>query len=213
MTVKAKICGLTTKEAILSAIDNGADYIGFVFFHKSPRNITAKKAKELSDIIPPHIKKVGVFVDPTNEYLDDLFKLFKPDYIQCHGSETQERIYDIHMRYSLPVIKAISVRNSDDIVRGKAYSNVSDMVLFDARAPIDSPIPGGNGIAFDWALLKKREFIVPWILSGGINIDNLEEAVKISGAKIVDVSSSIESAPGVKDSDLIAAFLKKVKTL
>ncbi len=212
MTIKAKICGLTTKDAVNSAIKNGADYVGFVFFHKSPRNITPKKAKELCVNLPSGVKTVGVFVDSTDRELDDIFKIFKPDYIQCHGSESAERIYQLHVRYGLPVIKAVAVRSSDDVARGQAFADVADMLLFDAKVP-QSPLPGGNGIAFDWTLLKARTFNIPWFLSGGLNIANVAEAIAISGAMAVDVSSSLESEPGVKDPGLIKEFLKIVKSL
>jgi phosphoribosylanthranilate isomerase len=212
MTVKAKICGITSKDAITSAVEGGADYIGFVFFHKSPRNITPKKAAKLAAFLPDTIKTVGVFVDVTDVELDKIFKDYKPDYLQCHGKESHERIAELRKKYKIPVIKAIAVRSSDDVAKGKAFANVADMILFDAKVP-SSPLPGGNGLAFDWTLLKSREFNVPWFLSGGLNIENVAEAVKISGAKMVDVSSSLESEPGVKDHDLIKAFLKKVKSI
>jgi phosphoribosylanthranilate isomerase len=212
MTIQAKICGLTSKEAVESAVKNGAEYIGFVFYHKSPRNVTAKQAAALSAGLPKNIKTVGVFVDVTDDELKKIFKVFKPDYLQCHGKESHQRISELKEKFGIPIIKAIAVRASDDIAKGKTYSDVTDMLLFDAKVP-SSPLPGGNGLAFDWTLLKAREFNVPWFLSGGLNIENVTEAVKISGAKIVDVSSSIESEPGKKDPDLIKAFLKKVKNI
>jgi phosphoribosylanthranilate isomerase len=212
MTIKAKICGLTSKDSIQSAIDGGADYVGFVFYHKSPRNITPKKAAELAALLPKDVKTVGVFVDVTDIELEKIFKHFKPDYLQCHGSESQERLTHLRTKYALPVIKAIAVRSSDDVAKGKTYAGVVDMLLFDAKVP-SSPLPGGNGLAFDWTLLKEREFNVPWFLSGGLNIENVKDAVRISGAQAVDVSSSVECEPGKKDPDLIREFLRKVKSL
>lgn len=212
MTVKAKICGLTTKESVTAAVENGADYVGFVFFHKSPRNIAPKKAKELASLVPDTVKTVGVFVDATDSELDSIFKIFKPDLMQCHGSETKQRIYDLRVKYGIPVIKAVAVRSSDDVVKGQSFSDTADMLLFDAKVP-QSPLPGGNGISFDWTLLKAREFLVPWFLSGGLNIANVADAVRITGAKAVDISSSLESEPGIKDTGLIKEFLKIVKSL
>jgi phosphoribosylanthranilate isomerase len=210
MTNKVKICGLTSKEAVQSAIDGGADYVGFVFFHKSPRNVSPKKAAQLASILPKNVKTVGVVVDPSDFELEGIFKHFKPDYLQCHGDESQERIAYLQTKFNLPVIKAIQVRNSDDVARGKAFGSSANMLLFDAKVP-SSPLPGGNGLSFDWTLLKQREFIVPWFLSGGLNPGNVREAMEISGAKAVDVSSSLESEPGKKDPELVRAFLKEVK--
>ncbi len=210
MAIKVKICGLTSAESVQSAVDGGADYIGFVFFHKSPRNVTPKLAAELAAGIPKNIKTVGVFVDATDAELDSVFKHFKPDFIQCHGAESQDRIYDLRMKYALPIIKAIAVRNSDDVAQGKAFAGSVDMLLFDAKVP-SSPLPGGNGLAFDWTLLKERAFIVPWFLSGGLNPSNVKEAIAISGAKAVDVSSSLEYEPGKKDPELVREFLRQAK--
>lgn len=210
MTIKVKICGLTTKEAVISAVENGADYVGFVFFPLSPRNMRLDKLPELLDLVPKDVKKVGVFVNPSDDELERTFKIFKPDYIQLHGDEDTKRIYDLHIKYAIPVIKAIAVRSSDDIAKGQSFSNDADMLLFDAKVP-SSPLPGGNGLSFDWTLLRERKFMVPWFLSGGINIGNVEEALDISGAKKVDISSSLESEPGIKDPELIRIFLKKVK--
>ena len=210
MSIKVKICGLTTEDAVSSAVSSGADYIGFVFFAKSPRNVTAKQANDLSKKIPHNVKKVAVTVDATNEELDKIFKIFRPDYIQCHGSETPQRLKELKTRYGLSIIKAISVRSSHDVVKGNQYDNVADMLLFDAKAPYLT-LPGGNGISFDWTLLKSRKFSIDWFLSGGLNIQNINNAISISGAPQVDVSSSIEIEPGIKDPELIRQFLIKVK--
>lgn len=212
MTIKAKICGLTSADAVQSAVEHGADYIGFVFFGPSVRYVTAQRAAQLAADVPGNIKTVAVVVGAGNEELDHIFTYFKPDYIQCHGEESEDRIHALHVRYALPVIKAVPVRTSDDVAKGKAYSNVADMLLFDAKVPT-SALPGGNGVAFDWTLLKSRNFQVPWFLSGGINSENVVEALGITGAQMVDVSSSLESEPGVKDPDLIKRFLQKVKAI
>ncbi len=210
MTIKVKICGLKTKREVAAAEDANADFIGAVFFHKSPRNITPKQAFQITKSLKESVKKVAVVVDATDPELDNIINEFKPDYIQCHGSESCARIGEIKNRYKVSVIKAIAVRCSDDVVKAMEYTNVSDMILFDAKAP-SSPLPGGNGLSFDWTLLKGREFNIPWMLSGGLNVQNVKDAIAISGAKMVDVSSSIEIEPGVKDLGLIEQFLKKAK--
>jgi phosphoribosylanthranilate isomerase len=211
MKNKAKICGLTHRSAVQAAVKNGADYIGFVFYAPSPRHIEPEKAQLLTQLIPESIKTVAVVVDMDDEEFNRIFQVFKPDYLQLHGHETQERVKEIREKFGIPVIKAISVRSSDDIASGAAYAKVSDMLLFDAKAPVTSPLPGGNGLTFDWTLLQERSFEVPWILSGGLNGQNVGEAMRVTGATIVDVSSSIESEPGIKDETLMALFLNKVK--
>jgi len=213
MSLVVKICGLKTQSALEAAVEEGADYVGFVFFPRSPRYIEPKKAKELGALVPSNIKKVAVTVDASDQELDVIFRHFKPDVIQLHGSEDHERIHALHRRFSLPVIKAVLVRSSDDIARGAAFAGIADMLLFDAKAPATSTLPGGNGIAFDWTLLKSRQFMVPWFLSGGLNLENLEDAVRISGTRAVDVSSSLEIEPGEKDPELIRLFLQKAKAL
>jgi len=212
MTTKVKICGLKTENEVKAAVEYGADYIGVVFFHKSPRNITAKQAFQITKGLTKNVKKVAVVVDSTDAELDNIVNEFKPDYIQCHGSETSDRIKKIKDKYKTGVIKAIAVRCSDDVVKAMDYADVADMILFDAKVP-DAPLPGGNGLSFDWNLLKGREFRSPWILSGGLNVQNVQEAIKISGAKEVDVSSSVESEPGVKDIGLIQDFIKNAKAI
>lgn len=210
MTIKIKICGLTTFDAVRSAAQSGADYIGFVFHRASPRNVEPKIATGLARHSPLSIKRVAVMVDPGDDDMEYVLKGFMPDIVQCHGSESIEHIQHIKEKYNLPVIKAIPVRSSDDIAKGAAYAKVADMLLFDAKVP-SSNIPGGNGIAFDWSLLKEREFDVPWFLSGGLNISNVDKALAITRAPAVDVSSSLESEPGVKDPELISLFIKKVR--
>lgn len=210
MTIKVKICGLTTFDAVRSAVKSGADYIGFVFYPNSPRNITPVMATGLKRHIPRTIKTVAVIVDASDDDIDVILKNFMPDILQCHGKETPQRINAIKEKYKLPVIKAIPVRSSDDVNKGAAFENIADMLLFDAKAPTAN-MPGGNGLSFDWTLLKEREFIIPWFLSGGLNIQNVTEALGITKTKAVDVSSSLESEPGIKDPELISLFIKKVQ--
>ena len=210
MSIKVKICGLKTRDAVDAAVSGGADYVGFVFYRPSPRNVDPKLASELVKNLPKDIKKVAVVVNASDDELDAIFTHLKPDYLQCHGDESQERIYELRIRYSIPVIKAIAIRNSDDVARGKAFADTADMLLFDAKAP-SSPLPGGNGISFDWTLLRGKDFMTTWFLSGGLNMGNIEDALSVSGAMAVDLSSSLESEPGIKDPELIRLFLKKVK--
>lgn len=208
--IKAKICGITTKEAIKTAVEYKAAYIGFVFFAKSPRNITPEKAAELAKMAG-NAKTAAVLVNPADSEIDDILQHFKPDFLQLHGAETLSEVTRIKNKYKIPVIKAISVKSGDDIASGKAYEVAADMLLFDAK--VSGNLPGGNGLAFDWELLKGHQFKLPWILSGGLNIENIEEAVKRTGAKAVDISSGLESEPGVKNPELIKQFLQKVKNL
>ncbi|MCD6035623.1 MAG: phosphoribosylanthranilate isomerase [Rickettsiales bacterium] len=211
--VQVKVCGLTTKEAVAQAVASGANYIGMVFFPASPRNVSPKQAAELLANIPASIQKVAVVVEPTDEELDALFAEFKPDYLQLHGKEPVARTSEIKERYKIKIMKACPVRSGDDIAAMGVYASVADMFLFDAKAPETSALPGGNGLSFDWHLLKGRHFEKPWLLSGGLGIDNVEEAVRITEAMGVDASSSIERAPGEKDPALVKAFIEKVKSL
>lgn len=208
MSVQAKVCGVTTPESVESAVKGGAYFIGFVFFRKSPRYISPEKAAALSARIPSGIKKVAVLVDPMDNEIDEIFESFEPDYLQLHGNESPERVREVRATYSVPVIKAIKVRSSDDVAMSGAYAKVADMLLFDARAPENSALPGGNGLVFDWNLIKNRKFTIPWLLSGGLNGENLETAVKTTGARMVDASSSLESEPGVKNPKLVREFLE-----
>jgi phosphoribosylanthranilate isomerase len=208
MIPRIKICGLTTAEAIEAA--NDADYLGFIFFPQSPRNLAPKQAARLAAMAQKPF--VAVTVAPDDLLLESIFSTLKPDYLQLHGSESPARVKAIKAKYDVPIIKAFSVRNSDDIAAAHEFEEVSDILLFDAKAP-KGGLPGGNGLSFDWRLLSGRQFQKPWFLSGGINADNVEEAMRISGARMVDVSSSLESAPGMKDPALVRAFIQKVKSL
>lgn len=208
--MKIKICGLTAFDAVRSAVKAGADYVGFVFYPMSPRNITPQHATALGRHVPQNIGKVAVIVDASDDEIDTILKHFMPDFFQCHGRETVKRIETIKAKYNIPVIKAIPIRVSDDVAKGNGYATVADMLLFDAKVP--AAMPGGNGVAFDWTLLKEREFDIPWFLSGGLNIQNVWDALRISGAMAVDASSSLEREPGVKDPELIELFIQKVRS-
>jgi len=211
-SVSAKICGLKTPEAVSAAVEGDAAYIGLVFYEKSPRNITAAAAADLARLIPADVRTTGVFVDPTDEQLHDILTTVPLDLIQLHGAESPDRVGEVRTRFSLPVIKAFAIAGPDDIKAARDYQNVADMLLFDAKAPtsLQDALPGGNGLIFDWRLIREADWRIPWMLSGGLNAENIRRAVATSGATIVDVSSGVESRPGRKDIGKIKAFLKAV---
>lgn len=206
-----KICGLKTPEAIKAAIDNGAQYIGFIFFSKSPRNLSIEEAKQLRRYIKKPVKLVAVTVDADDEMLSKIVANVHPDILQLHGHETPERVKELATTYGLPVIKAFSIREQSDFDQVSAYRGIADMFLFDAKAPKGSQLPGGNGVSFDWSLLKSLDEDSQTVLSGGLNAQNVEEAIRIASPDILDVSSGVESAPGVKDTKLIEGFFDSVK--
>lgn len=213
MAIPVKICGLTDETSIHAVNAAKADFAGFVYFAASPRHIPLLKAAALKSLLAPRIQAVSVLVDPTDTLLDEVNATLSPSFIQLHGKESPERIAAIKNRFAhIKIIKALPVRNSDDVARAMHFQSVADMFLFDAKVPESSSLPGGNGLSFDWALLKGREFPLPWLLSGGLNEANVAEAIRISGARMVDVSSGVESAPGVKDPTLIEAFIKAART-
>ena len=206
-----KICGLKTPEAINAAIDNGAQYIGFIFFSKSPRNLSIEEAKQLRPLIKKPVKLVAVTVDADDEMLSNIVAHVKPDILQLHGHESPERVNYIAQTFGLPIIKAFSIREQSDFDQVSAYRGIADMFLFDAKAPKGSQLPGGNGVSFDWSLLKSLDEDSQTVLSGGLNAQNVEEAIRIASPDILDVSSGVESAPGVKDTKLIEGFFDSVK--
>ncbi|MCF6197046.1 MAG: phosphoribosylanthranilate isomerase [Emcibacter sp.] len=215
MTIRAKICGLSTPETVTAAVDAGASHVGFVFFAKSPRNISPEQLAELCKDIPSSVVKTGVFVNPEDSQLDRILTVAPLDLLQLHGSESPARVQEVKARFKRPVMKAIAVSGSDDMVRAKAYESSADMLLFDAKAPTEltDALPGGNGLAFDWKIIQAAEINLPWMLSGGLNMDNIADAIAISGAQMIDVSSGVESRPGLKDSAKIKAFMSKVNSL
>jgi phosphoribosylanthranilate isomerase len=209
MPAAVKICGLTSKEAVQAVIAAGADYAGFVFFPASPRHLTLTRAAELKLLLPAQIKAVSVLVDPDDALLEQVLSILKPDYLQLHGKETPERLQQIKQAFpEAKIIKGIPVKSADDIATAMRYADVADMLMFDARP---AELPGGTGHSFDWNLLKNREFPLRWFLAGGLNAENVAEAIRLTGARAVDVSSSVERAPGVKDPALIDAFVKAAK--
>ncbi len=215
MSVQAKICGLNDSASVKTAIESGADLIGMVFFPPSPRSISGEAAKQLAEPIPSSIKKVGLFVDPSDEYLLEITSHVDLDLVQLHGDESPSRVAEIKTITGLPIMKAIKVEGLKDIEAAHAYNDVVDMLLFDAKAPKDmkNALPGGNGLKFDWTILQSLRFSVDWMLAGGLNKDNVSDAVLISGAKAVDTSSGVEFEPGRKDPAAISEFLRIVKAL
>lgn len=206
--VRVKICGLRTVADIMAAADAGASYVGFVFFEKSPRNVTLAQAAALAVEVPMGVAKVALVVNPDDAFLDDLTSQVPLDMLQLHGSETPERVAEVKARYGLPVMKAIGISTREDLDKIDAYSDVADQLLIDAKPPKDADLPGGNGNAFDWQLLADRKYWTkPWMLAGGLTMDNVASAIATTGARQVDLSSGVESAPGVKDPALIKAFI------
>lgn len=202
-----KICGLNTAGGITAAAQAGARYIGFNFFEKSPRYVSIPQARELALSVPADICKVALFVDAANEQLDAITAAVPIDMLQLHGHETPERVIEVKKRYGLPVMKVIGVADASDLDAIDTYMRVSDQILIDAKPPKNAVLPGGNGISFDWRLIAGRRWACPWMLAGGLTSENVTEAVQLTGATQVDVSSGVESAPGIKDMYKIAAFI------
>jgi phosphoribosylanthranilate isomerase len=203
-----KICGLTTPETIAAAVDAGAAYVGFNFFPKSPRYLTIEAARALAFNIREGVAKVALTVDADDTLLDEITANVPLDMLQLHGSESVERVAEVKKRYGLPVMKAVGIAEAADLNAIEDYSSVADQILVDAKPPTNSILPGGNGLTFDWRLIAGRRWSVPWLLAGGLKPDNVAEAVRLTGARQVDVSSGVESAPGVKDVAAIQAFIE-----
>ena len=208
---QAKICGLSTPEAVAAALDGGAAYLGFVFFAASPRNLPLETAARLAPPARNRARIVAVTVDPDDALLDRITAVLSPDLIQLHGRETPARAAEIAARTGAGVIKALQVSDASDIDAAAAFDGAAEHLMFDARAAKDADRPGGHGAAFDWGLLKGRRFSRPWLLAGGLDPWNVAEALDRSGAPLADVSSGVERGPGVKDPALISAFLQAVR--
>ena len=204
--VNVKICGLTDRASLDAAVAAGARYVGLVFFEKSPRNISLLDAAKLAAVIPEGICKVALVVDAQDEFLDQLLAEVPLDMLQLHGKESPARVAEIKARYGLPVMKAVGIADASDVPALETYMQVADQILVDAKPPREAVLPGGNGLAFDWRLIAGRRWPVPWMLAGGLTPDNVGEAIAMTGANQVDVSSGVEQAPGVKDASKIAAF-------
>lgn len=210
MKVRVKTCGLSTAETVAAAVEAGAAYIGFVFYERSPRYVDFATARELALGVPDGVAKVALTVNPDDAFLDALTEAVPLDMLQLHGTETPERVTEIKARYGLPVMKAVGIsgpEHLDDIAR---YEAVADQILLDTKPPKGADRPGGNAIAFDWSLIAGRRWSVPWMLAGGLTVENVAEALAVTGAQQLDLSSALECAPGVKDPALIRAFMEAV---
>ena len=211
MPLVVKICGLKTAEAVDVALESGADLVGFVFFPPSPRNLGLSEARALGARVNDRAGKVALTVDANDETLREIIAALKPDMLQLHGKEQPERVAVVRSRFGLPVMKALPIATRADLSPIREYANVADRLLFDARAPAEATRPGGLGRTFDWTLLKGVNPGIPFMLSGGLDAANVGDAVRITGAGGVDVSSGVERAPGEKDPDKIRAFIRAAR--
>ncbi len=213
MSVAVKICGLTTEEGLTAAVDAGADYVGFVFFRRSPRFIDAADAAPLVLSVPRNVTPVGLFVDPTNADIEQVLNVAPLSLIQLHGAETPERVAEVSRTFGVKTMKALGVSSQADVVAASAYVGAADWLLFDAKPPKDATRPGGNAVAFQWSLMRGYLSSTPWMLAGGLTASNVAQAIAASGATAVDVSSGVESKPGIKSAGKIRAFIKAVRTI
>ncbi|MDF1727692.1 MAG: phosphoribosylanthranilate isomerase [Sulfitobacter sp.] len=204
--IHVKICGLTQADQVAAAVEAGARYVGFVFFERSPRNVDIARARQLAAEVPEGICKVALTVNADDAFLKRMLGEVPIDMIQLHGTETPERVREVKTLSGLPVMKAVGVAGPDDLAALDAYSRVADQLLVDAKPPKGAALPGGNGLSFDWRLIAGRRWPVPWMLAGGLTAQNVGEALGLTGARQVDVSSAVERAPGVKDARMIADF-------
>lgn len=206
--ISVKICGLATLDDVRACADAGANYMGLVFFEKSPRNISIDAARALVLAAPLGLAKVALVVNPSDAELDAITETVPLDMLQLHGKETPERVSEVKARYGLPVMKAVGIADSDDLPKLESYFGVADQILVDAKPPKGGELPGGNGLSFDWRLIAGRRWPCPWMLAGGLTDENVSEAVRMTGAQQVDVSSGVEDAPGQKSAELIQNFVR-----
>jgi phosphoribosylanthranilate isomerase len=211
MAVQVKICGINSREAADAAVRAGADFGGLVFHAKSPRRLSFEAARALALRLRGRVRIVALFADAGDAEMAGAVSMVKPDLIQLHGRETPTRVGHLRARFGLPIIKAVSVADKNDVAAARAFADAADYLLFDARAPEAAVRTGGHGAAFDWKLLAGASFKLPWLLAGGLTADNVARAIAISGARLVDVSSGVEDAPGKKNPDKIADFIKAAR--
>jgi phosphoribosylanthranilate isomerase len=211
MSLIVKICGLSTRETLDVALDAGADMVGFVFFPPSPRHLGLETARDLASRVERRASKVALTVDADDATLANIVEALQPDVLQLHGQETVARLREIKQTFGLPIMKAIAVETSADLAPLPGYAAIADSILFDARAPKDATRPGGLGAAFDWHVLEKLELKLPFMVSGGLHAGNIAQAVRVTRAGGVDVSSGVERAPGIKDSEMIRAFIRAAR--
>ena len=214
MSIKAKICGLSSEATVAAAVEGGAAYIGFVFYPPSPRAVSPERAAALCAAVPPGVQRVGMFVDADDAAIAAVLDLVPLDILQFHGQEGPDRVAEVKARFARPVMKAIAIAGPEDVHTASHYEDRADMLLFDAKPPLRADaLPGGNGLVFDWRLIADHRWRLPWMLSGGLTAELLPEAVQVSGAATVDVSSGVERRPGDKDPDKIREFLAVVRSL
>jgi phosphoribosylanthranilate isomerase len=211
MSLIVKICGLSTRETLDAALDAGADMVGFVFFPPSPRHLGLETARDLGQQVKRRATKVALTVDADDATLADIIKALAPDILQLHGSETVARLSDIKQKFGLQVMKVIAVETAADLAPLPGFAAVADRILFDARAPKQATRPGGLGAVFDWHVLEKLDLKLPFMVSGGLTAGNVADAVRITRAGGVDVSSGVERSPGVKDPEMIRAFIRAAR--
>ena len=211
MTLQIKICGLSTPETLATALNAGADFVGFVHYPRSPRHVSPAAAGALAEAARGRAKIVSLLVDPDDDLVADVVKTVRPDYLQLHGRETAARVGEIVRRWAIPAIKAVPVATIDDAAHADAYRGVANFILFDAK-PMPGELPGGNGVSFDWRAIEGQPDQGPFMLSGGLNPGNVAEAIRLTRAEMVDVSSGVESAPGVKDHDLVRKFIAAARS-
>lgn len=210
MSLDIKICGLSTPSTLAAALAGGASHVGFIFFAPSPRNVAPGEAASLRAAARGRAQAVAVSVDADDAFLDAIVATMRPDWLQLHGKETPQRVAELKARHGLPVMKALAVREAADLARARDYRAVADRLLFDAKPPPGANLPGGNGIAFDWSLLDGLDPGLDYMLSGGLDATNVGDALRIANPPGIDVSSGVESAPGVKEPGLIAGFFRAV---
>ena len=211
MSLIVKICGLSTRETLDAALDAGADMVGFVFFPPSPRHLSLRTARDLGAQVKGRANKVALTVDADDATLADIVEVLQPDILQLHGKETVARLSDIKAKFGLPVMKVIAVEIASDLASLPGYAAVADRILFDAQAPKGATRPGGLGAVFDWHVLENLDLKLPFMVSGGLNAENVAEAVRVTRAGGVDVSSGVERTPGVKDPEMIRAFIRAAR--
>jgi phosphoribosylanthranilate isomerase len=211
MSLIVKICGLSTRETLDVALDAGADMVGFVFFPPSPRHLSLESARDLGKLAKRRAVKVALTVDADDATLANIVEALQPDILQLHGSESVARLRDIRQTFGLQVMKALAVETSADLASLPGYAAVADRILFDARAPKEATRPGGLGAVFDWHVLENLDLKLPFMVSGGLNAQNVAEAVRLTGAGGVDVSSGVERTPGIKDPEMIRAFIRAAR--
>ena len=207
IAVRVKICGLTEARHVAAAVSAGVGYVGFVFFARSPRNLALEHAARLAAEVPDGVTKVALTVDADDATLERIIEAVPLDMLQLHGTESPDRVAELRARFGLPVMKVVGVADEGDLPALQDYARVADLLLVDTKPPQAAPLPGGNALSFDWRLIAGRRWRVPWMLAGGLTAANVAEAVRLTGARQVDVSSGVERAPGVKEAQLIKRFV------